>query len=154
LIDNLWVRWRHLRRTGRWLTSRNARTFNEKVKLAKLTWRSPHMTMLSDKVLSKQFVAGLLGPEWVTPTLWHGTELPPRSERNWPIPYVIKANNGAGRNYFVNRPEDEDWDVIERKTRRWLTRKYRISGRMGLYQHQATNTGRAACWRRGDARRV
>ena len=56
---------------------------------------------MSDKVLIKDFVSQKLGNEYVIPTLWHGTKLPPRDSRTWPKPYVIKANHGSTWNIFV-----------------------------------------------------
>jgi hypothetical protein len=84
-------------------------TFNEKIAHRKLYDRDPRMPRLADKILVKQHVSDLLGPEWTIPTLWSGEALPPREERNWQTPYVLKASHGCGWNIFVNSPEDEDW---------------------------------------------
>jgi DNA-binding transcriptional LysR family regulator len=47
---------------------------------------------LADKVLVKDYVRRKLGDDWLTPTLWHGRELPPVSHCTWPLPIVIKSN--------------------------------------------------------------
>jgi hypothetical protein len=95
-------------------------TFNEKIQYRKLHDRDPQMTELSDKILAKEYVARVLGPEWIIPTTWYGTALPPRSERKWPLPYVLKASHGSGWNLFIRSREDEKWDDIERTTAGWL----------------------------------
>lgn len=92
---------------------KDPRTFNEKIARRKLMDRDPLLIPWSDKVLAKQRVAAILGEEWVIPTLWSGPSLPPREERKWPIPYVIKGSHGSGWNYFVHSAQDEDWDRIE-----------------------------------------
>jgi hypothetical protein len=110
---------------GRELDLSNPKTFNEKIYRLKLD-RDPRMVAAIDKVRVKHVVAAELGPDWIVPTLWHGTVLPPRSERNWPIPYVVKANNGSGWNHFVRTPEDQNWRVIERKCAKWLRSRYDV----------------------------
>lgn len=82
------------------------------------------MPVLADKNLAKKEVAQLLGPDWVIPTLWSGDRLPPRSERKWPVPYVLKASHASGWNQFVLSEGDQDWDIIEQTAEGWLNRSY------------------------------
>jgi hypothetical protein len=110
----------------------NARTFNEKIYREKLK-ADPRMTVAVDKVLVKKLVAEELGEDWVVPTIWHGSRLPSRSQRNWPIPYVIKANHGSGWNIFVRTKADENWPEIERKCARWLGSRYGDRNREKAY---------------------
>lgn len=95
-------------------------TFCEKIMHRKIVDRDPRLPRLQDKILVKEYVAEILGSEWVIPNLWTGKELPRRTERNWPIPFVIKANHGCGWNYFVRSEKELDWDRIESLTRQWL----------------------------------
>lgn len=122
-MDRLMIRYHYLRTVGCLPNLDNPATFTEKVQVAKLKWRSPRMVLLADKVEAKKVVAGQLGHEWVTPTLYAGPNLPPRSERRWPVPYVIKCNHRSGGNHFVHRP-DPDWPKIERQITRQLARPY------------------------------
>jgi hypothetical protein len=94
--------------------------FTEKVIRRKLFDRDPRLPIMADKIAVKEFVANAIGAHYVTPTLWCGESLPPRRERNWPIPYVLKANNGSGTNVFVRRAEDVDWETIKSRCRTWL----------------------------------
>jgi len=113
--------WKH---HGRIPNLDRPRTFNEKIAHRKLFDRDPRLPRFADKILVKEHVAQVLGPEWIVPTVWQGRELPPRQERNWPIPYVLKANHGSGWNIFVNSPESQRWDEIERATALWLKQDY------------------------------
>ncbi len=110
-----------------------ALTFNEKIARRKLFDRDPKLPRLADKIQAKQHVAQMLGPEWVVPTLWSGQKLPPRSERNWPTPYVLKASHGSGWNIFVHSQQDENWDQIEKTTGRWLRSTYGRATKEWLY---------------------
>jgi hypothetical protein len=106
---------------------RHPRTFSEKIQHYKLFHRDPRLPALADKVLVKDHVAHVLGREWLNPTIWSGPVLPPRAQRTWPIPYVIKANHGCAWMHFVRSPEDQDWDRIEKLTSRWMSRSYGVS---------------------------
>lgn len=124
MLDRLRLEVLYRRKVGRSPNFNNPTYFTEKVQVAKLKWRSPRMVALADKVLAKQIVADKLGPDWITPTLYAGPDLPPRTERNWPVPFVVKANHRSGANHFVRSPGDCDWDVIEAKVKGWLRSRY------------------------------
>ena len=124
LIDYVRVMRQYRRRVGRYPNLLRPTRFSEKVQIAKLRWRTPSMIALADKVLVKHIVAERLGADWITPTLYAGPALPPRHERNWPTPYVIKANNWSGGNHFVTGPEEPDWDVIDERVAHWFSRKF------------------------------
>jgi hypothetical protein len=113
-----------LRVHRRWGNFRAPRTFSEKVQYRKLYAVEPRFADFSDKVLVKHVVSKRLGSEWVIPTLWAGPRLPPLDERNWPLPFVIKANHGSGWNLFVREARDLDWPAIERMTSAWLARDF------------------------------
>ena len=100
------------------------RLFTEKVQYRKLHDRNPMLPLFADKVKAKELVAEILGPEWVIPTLWSGTALPPREDRNWPLPYVVKANHGCEMNLFVRSDTDRNWDYLESTVTEWLSVSY------------------------------
>lgn len=100
------------------------RTHTEKIHHAKIFNRDPRLPQRADKILVKHFVRDRLGSEWVTPTLWHGEHLPPLEQRTWPIPFVVKANNGSSWNFFVRQQSDLDWKRIESLTAEWQSRRY------------------------------
>lgn len=120
LADYVRIMRQYRRRVGRYPNLFRPKRFTEKVQVAKLLWRTPRMIALADKVVAKQIVARELGIEWITPTLYAGPALPSRVERNWPGPFVVKANNWSGGNYFVIDPAQPDWDTIERSVEHWL----------------------------------
>ena len=95
--------------------------FTELIQYRKLHDRNPAFPRLADKLLAKDAVGALLGPEWVTPTLWHGTALP--AAPIWPLPFVLKARHGCNQYAFV-RSTDIDWQALRRRTRRWMSDRY------------------------------
>lgn len=97
------------------------RTFTEKVQARKLACRDPRMPWLTDKLAAKAHVRAMLGPEWIVPTLWHGTQLPVCPD--WPLPLVIKARHGCNQNMFL-RDQVPDWDAVRARSARWMRRPY------------------------------
>ena len=110
--------------TGRFPSFSHPKDFNEKIQVSKLYDRNPLMTVCSDKVLVKNYAAGLIGTKHVIPTLWSGVEFTAREARTWPIPFVIKANHASGANHFVRSREELDWAEIETLCKDWLTNPY------------------------------
>lgn len=108
-------------------------TFSEKIVKRKMVDRDPRMPRLSDKILAKEYVAGILGNDWIIPSLWTGEKLPPFSERNWPIPFVIKASHGSGWNDFVRTEKELDWDRTERLAERWMRTTHALHAKEWLY---------------------
>ena len=104
----------------RWPDLAAPRRFTEKIVRRKLVDRDPRLPLFADKISAKAYVAHILGPRFVTPTLWSGDRLPPRAQRDWPIPYVLKANHRSGANIFVREARDADWDAIEPRCQAWL----------------------------------
>lgn len=127
------LRLQHLRYTRRLPNLRSPKTFNEKVNWRKLNDPNPLFEVLADKVSVKSYVQERLGPGWVIPTLWHGAALPPRGRRNWPLPFVLKANHASGWNDFVRTPEDMDWARIEAEVKTWLRTPWHPHNGEGWY---------------------
>lgn len=114
----------HRGRHGRWPNLLWPRTACERMQAYKIFCRDPRLPILADKLGVKDYVTTKLGAGWVIPTLWSGKSLPPMAERNWPMPFVIKVNNGCGWNIFVRSPADCDWPAIEAKCAGWMASAY------------------------------
>lgn len=112
---------------GRFPDFANPKTFNEKCQALKVSGKN--LSRYVDKVLVKDYVQSIIGEKYVIPTLYHGPNLPPRNERGWPLPYVIKTNNGSSTTIFVR--ENPDWGALEKIVDAYLAWDYsRVSGEM------------------------
>ncbi len=109
--------WRH-RRT---LSLRQPTRFTEMVQHRKLYERDARFTRLTDKLAVKTFVRDTLGDDWVTPTLWHGTEIPEQPPAQ--APFVVKSRHGCNQVRFV-RDGSESWSRIRREATGWLKSEY------------------------------
>lgn len=99
------------------------KTLSEKIQRRKLFDRDPRLPLRADKIAVKDFVREKLGEDWITPTLWYGTLLPPQPD--WPIPFVLKASHGSGMNLFVRSADD--WKKAHEIARKWLAEPYYAS---------------------------
>lgn len=105
--------------------------FTELIQARKLGVRDPRMPLMADKLGVKDHVASLLGPDWVTPTLWSGVDLP--AEAPWPRPFVLKSRHGCRQVRIVR--SGDDWATIRARAATWLKRSYGVWLDEWLYRH-------------------
>jgi hypothetical protein len=101
-----------------------APTQSERVHRSKILTRDPRFQILGDKIDAKPWIADRIGEQHVVPTLWAGDALPPRSERDWPRPFFLKASAACGWQVRVGEDEPPHWRKVERKVDRWLSTTY------------------------------
>lgn len=86
---------------GKWPNLSSPQTFNEKLQWLKLYDRRPEYTMMVDKYAVKEYVANLVGKQYVIPTIgvWNSPE-----EIDWdilPNQFVLKTTHGGGNEGVV-----------------------------------------------------
>lgn len=101
LPDSIYIKLRYQFQMGQSLDLKNPRTFNEKLQWLKLHDRNPEYTKLVDKILVKDYVSSVLGPEFVIPLLgvWEKPE-----DIEWdslPNKFVLKTNHSGGNTGVV-----------------------------------------------------
>ncbi|WP_286335636.1 ATP-grasp fold amidoligase family protein [Escherichia coli] len=74
---------------------------------------------LSDKLAVRDYVANVIGDEYLTKIKWDGDYLTRAVFESISPPYIIKANHGSGTNLIV-WDHDIDYEYIETKTKEWL----------------------------------
>jgi hypothetical protein len=112
-----------------------ARRHSERVQRAKLFQRDRRLPVLADKIEAKEFIAGRVGRQYVVPTLFAGTALPPREERTWARPFFVKASHGSGWQVRVPDGARLPWRAVERQVDRWLSTTYGERGGEWHYAH-------------------
>ena len=76
-----------------------------------------------DKIAAKRMAAELLGPGWITPTLWHGAALP--ASPPFPTPAILKARHGCNQYAVLRRgPTDGEWNALRSRSSRWMAGPY------------------------------
>lgn len=107
---------------GYWIDWKNPKTFSEKLQWLKLYNRKPEYTTMVDKYAVKEYVAKIIGEEYIIPTLgvWDTPE-----EINWdelPNQFVLKTTHGGGSTGVVICRDKANFDkkVAEEKLSRSL----------------------------------
>ena len=94
--DKLYLSLRYRFQMGKWIDWINPKLFTEKIQWLKVYGFKPEYSMMVDKYAVKDYVAGLLGEQYIIPTLgvWDKPE-----EIDWdslPDKFVLKTTNGGG----------------------------------------------------------
>ena len=117
LPDELYVKWLYYMRTGKRLNLKEPRSFSEKIQWLKLYNRRPEYTTMVDKYAVKEYVAKIIGQEYIVPTIgvWDRPE-----DIAWddlPKQFVLKTTHGGGnKGVIVCTDKDKlDKDATVRK---------------------------------------
>ena len=110
--DKLYLRIYYRLAMGKKLNLENPQEYNEKLQWLKLYNRRPEYVQMVDKFLVKDYVANIIGKEYVIPTIgvWNSPK-----EIDWdilPRQFVLKTNHDGGGNGIV---VCKDKDVQNRK---------------------------------------
>lgn len=86
---------------GYWMDWKHPKTYNEKLNWLKLYDRKPEYTTMVDKYAVKEYVANIIGREYIIPTLgvWDSPE-----DIDWdslPQKFVLKTTHGGGNSGVV-----------------------------------------------------
>jgi hypothetical protein len=133
LLPPLGFQWlRHLLWHGTTLPVSRPRTLTHHLFLKMARDRDPLLTVTSDKLAMRDYVAERLGPGHLAelyavleaPEELAGVDLPPR--------YVVKATHGSGMTALVTDDSPAERAAVAARARRWLaTRYWRKNGEWG-----------------------
>ena len=117
---------------GYWPHLQRPRSFEEKINARMLFDRDPKWTLLSDKLLVRDYVAGKAGSDCLIPLLWSGTDPEAIPFEQLPAQFVIKANHGCGYNLIVTDKTKLDRAKAQAQLRKWLGENYCRDKFLGL----------------------
>lgn len=106
--DKYYLQMLYYLKTGKVLHLKHPQTFGEKIQWLKLYDRQPKYTMMVDKYAVKDYVAGILGKEYIIPTLgvWDRPEDINFDELSYQ--FVLKTTNGGGSGgVFICRSKEQ-----------------------------------------------
>lgn len=98
---------------GKWPDVRHPKTFTEKLQWLKIHDHNPEYTKMVDKYAVKDWVAGIIGDQYIIPTLgcWDSPE-----EIEWdklPQKFVLKITHGGGGNGVILCRDKDSLDKDE-----------------------------------------
>ena len=96
LPDELYLRILFFIETGKFLHLNPARTFQEKIQWLKLYNRRPEYCIMVDKIAVKEYVASIIGRQYIIPTLGVWNNFEEIDFNKLPDDFVLKTAGGGG----------------------------------------------------------
>ncbi|MFD1613948.1 ATP-grasp fold amidoligase family protein [Gelatiniphilus marinus] len=106
---------------------KNPKTHNEHMAKRRFSY-TEQMTLLSDKIAVRDYVAKKIGDKYLVPLLFEMDSLSKTIYNKLPNSFVIKANHGSGFNLLVKNKLDYSFEKLKQITNNWLETKYHLLG--------------------------
>ena len=120
---------------GRVLNLDKPETFNEKLQWLKLYDRKDIYTTMVDKYEVKKYVAGIIGEEYIIPTLGVYNAFDEIDFDKLPNQFVIKCTHDSGGLVIVNDKSQFDKRSAKKRIKKCLKRNYYYSAREWPYKN-------------------
>lgn len=127
--DRLFLRLLFYLKTGKILHLNSPRTFNEKLQWLKINNRNPEYKKMVDKYAVKEYVADIIGKEYIIPTLGVWEKPEDIGWDNLPNKFVLKTTHGGGGVGVVVCKDKRTIDrkrVVEKLNRSLKTDVYKL----------------------------
>lgn len=135
LPDSVFISLDYYQALGKCLQLKNPQTFNEKMQWLKLHDRNTLYTTMVDKALVKDYVAQIIGEQYVIPTygVW---EKPEDIDFNsLPNQFVLKTTHDSGGVVVCKNKDTLDREMVIQKLRKRLARNYYYRHREWPYRN-------------------
>lgn len=120
---------------GAELDLENPKTFNEKLQWLKLYDRNPLYTVMVDKAAVKDYVADLIGKEYIIPTIGVWEKAEEIDFAALPEKFAIKCNHNSGLGMCICKDKAKlDFEKVKKGLRKGLKENYYLSGREWPYR--------------------
>ena len=101
----------------------NPQTFNEKLQWLKLYYHNPLMTLCSDKVAVRDYIAQKIGEEYLVPALGVYSSPDEIDFDALPDRFVLKVNWGSGQNIICKDKSTLDIAETKKQLHQWMRPK-------------------------------
>jgi len=126
---------RYAAETGRMLDLENPVTYTEKLQWLKLYDHRPEYTQMVDKYAVKQYVADIIGSEFIIPTIGVWECFEEIDFESLPNQFVLKATHDSGGLIICKNKTSLNTDDIKKKFHNVLKRNYYNGTREWPYKH-------------------
>ena len=135
LDDEHYLRLMYWKKFERKLNLLNPQTFNEKLQWLKLYDRRPEYTNMVDKYEAKKYVAGIIGDEYIIPTLGVWDTFDAIDFSKLPDQFVLKCTHDSGGLVICKDKKNLDIETARKKINRSLKTNYYLQGREWPYKN-------------------
>ena len=124
LPDKLYLQMKYKLITGKTLNLNEPKTFNEKLQWLKLYDRKAEYTTMVDKYSAKNYVAKIIGKEYIIPTLGIYDSFDDIDFEKLPNQFVIKCTHDSGGLIICKNKSEFNLKESKKKINKFLKRKY------------------------------
>ncbi len=135
LPDEQYLKMKYRISFGKKLNLDNPETFNEKLQWLKLHDRKDVYTAMVDKSKAKEYVASIIGEEYIIPTLDVYDRFDDIRFEKLPKQFVIKCTHDSGGLVIVKDKNKLDIDSAKNKINKCLRKNYYYHGREWPYKN-------------------
>lgn len=132
--DERYLKFSYWLRMGKKLNLENPQTFNEKLQWLKLHDRKSVYTIMADKYAAKQYVAEMLGEEYIIPTLGYWKRFEDIDFDSLPDQFVLKCTHDSGGLVICRDKAHLDREKAYKKINKSLKTDYYMHGREWPYK--------------------
>lgn len=132
--DKLYLKWLFRLRMGYKLNLDNPQTFSEKLQWLKLYNRKPEYTQMVDKVGAKEYVAKIIGEEYIIPTIGVWDSVDDIDFDKLPNQFVLKCTHDSGGIVICKDKSKLDIESARRILRKGLKRDFYSTSREWPYK--------------------
>lgn len=135
VTDYLFIKSRYREEVGLVLNLKNPSTFNEKLQWLKLYDRNPLYTLMVDKKEAKNYVASIIGSEYIVPTLGVWDCFDEIDFNQLPNQFVLKCTHDSGGTVICKDKRYFDCKKAKEKLEKALSTDYCLLGREWPYKN-------------------
>lgn len=135
LPDKLYLSIKFRSHMGYWMDWDNPQTFNEKLQWLKVYDQHPEYTKMVDKVTVKDYVANIIGDQYIIPTLAVYDSAEDVDFNALPNQFVLKCTHDSGGIVICRDKMTLDKEATIKKLRKGLKRTYVIQNREYPYEN-------------------
>ena len=133
--DQMFLKFAYKTLVGRKLNLNNPETFNEKLQWLKLYDRKPIYTTMVDKYAVKDYVASIIGEQYIIPTLGVWDNFDDIDFDALPNQFVLKCTHDSGGLVICKDKSNLDRIATKKKIEKCLKRNFYWSGREWPYKN-------------------
>lgn len=135
LPDKAYIKLYYRLRVGRKLNVRNPETLNEKLQWLKFNYRFPLQSIVSDKLLVRDYVKEKIGEKYLIPLLGNWKEYSDIDFSALPNQFVLKCNHDSGGLVVCTDKEKLNHEEAKRKIEKSLKSNFFYIGREYQYRN-------------------
>ncbi len=133
--DETYLKWYYFFPMKRWPDLKNPKSFNEKLQWLKIHDKNPAYSIMVDKYEVKKYIGGLLGQEYVIPTLGVWDRFEDIDFDSLPQQFVLKCTHDSGGLIICKNKNLLDIESARKKIDKCLKKDYYLETREYPYKN-------------------